>query len=45
MAVVYKTFTKVDLDNKAVVPTSSATNQSINTILINFIQYVKNKHS
>lgn len=45
MAVVYKTFTKVDLDNKAVVPTNSTTNQTINTILANFIQYIKNKHS
>ena len=45
MAVVYKTFTKTDLDNKAVVPTTPTIKQSINTILANFIQYVKIKHS
>lgn len=45
MAVVYKTFTKTDLDNKVVTPTTSTIKQSINTILVNFIQYVKIKHS
>ena len=45
MAQIYKTFTRVDLDNKVVTPVSSTTKQSINIILANFIQYIKNKHS
>lgn len=44
MAQVYKTFTKTDLDNKQVVATTSTINQQINTILTNFIQYIKDKH-
>ncbi len=45
MAQVYKTFTKTDLDNKQVVATTPTINQTINTILSNFIQYIKIKHS
>ncbi len=45
MAQIYKTFTKTDLDNKQVTPTTPTINQTINTILSNFIQYIKVKHS
>lgn len=44
MAQIYKTFTKDDLDNKQVVATTTVVNQSVNTILTNFIQYIKDKH-
>lgn len=45
MAVVYKTFTIIDLNNKQVVATTPTINQQTNTILTNFIQYIKDKHS
>jgi hypothetical protein len=45
MAQIYKTFTKVDLTNKQVVPTTITINQQVSLILTNFIQYIKDKHS
>jgi hypothetical protein len=45
MAQIYKTFTRIDLSNKAVTPVTATTKDSINSILANFIQYIKNKHS
>jgi hypothetical protein len=45
MAQVYKTFTIIDLNNKQVVTTTPIINQQVNTILTNFIQYIKDKHS
>lgn len=45
MAQIYKTFTKADLDNKQVTPTTTNINQTVNTILSNFIQYIKVKHA
>lgn len=45
MAQIYKTFTKVDVNNKQVVPTTNTINQKISEILTNFVQYIKDKHS
>lgn len=45
MAQIYKTFTKTDLDNKKVVATTQTINQTVNTILSNFIKYIKVKHT
>ncbi len=44
MAQVYKTFTKVDLANKAVVPTTTAQNQKITATLAKFVELFKLKH-
>jgi len=45
MAQIYKTFTKIDLSNKVATPVNPTTKESINIILTNFIQYIKDKHS
>lgn len=44
MAQVYKTFTRTDLDNKAVIATNTAQKQKISEIVANFIAYFKSKH-
>mgnify|MGYP003332365006 CR=1 FL=1 len=42
--VVYKTFTKQDIDNKRTVTVDSSTKTTIDTTLANFVTYFKNKH-
>jgi len=44
MVTVYKTFTKDDIQNRSVIPVDSATQQSIQTTLNNFVVYFKAKH-
>lgn len=44
MPVVYKTFTQVDLDNKATYPASTNQKEQVVTIISNFVNYFKIKH-
>ena len=44
MPVIYKTFTKSDLSNKATYSTSETQNQKANTIVYKFTQLFKAKH-
>jgi hypothetical protein len=44
MAQVYKTFTKADLTNKGVAPTTTLQKQKIAQIITNFVAYFKLKH-
>jgi len=44
MAQVYKTFTKADLANKGVTPTTASQKQKISEAISKFVAYFKLKH-